>query len=432
VRRAIASCPTSEALASMIRACTGPEVNVTAVARMARGETMVFEHGEIERTLLGAWILYATTAPPSSSSQHQAEVGHALAGERAALIGETSCEVPLPPIWASWLVEGATMIVRAGEGDSRHVIKSINRAPVFGFVSETRERWEVTDSQGGVLEVAVEVTKAGLHVEWVCLPNSCAVHDLVDVEPPPVDPRMAYRLGTNTDGSFDEIVVGNWLHVECMGTDDEEDGELNYWVRIGDARILVSAIPFGKPATGSEPSSSVLARPVVNVERGAYGDPLGSTDCPEVEALKAEVERCLASEVGPRGRSGETTGPSARFVERFTARVAASREAGRVELHVAIDECDVLAKLAGRGPRVSAPPEPLLAFRFIDRNVEPYRYVVILAASLEQAVGMLSLERGDGGNLSPSWLRRLAAVDDDPLELKPGVLCDRSLDGGDR
>lgn len=95
-----------------------------------------------------------------------------------------------------------------------------------------------------------------------------------------IDPRMICRVGRNTDGSFDELVVGTWLRVECMGTDNDEDEELNYWASIGDVRIVVSAI-----------SNDVGQLPVVQVERGFYGDgPLGSTDCPEVEALKRQVE----------------------------------------------------------------------------------------------------------------------------------------------
>lgn len=54
------------------------------------------------------------------------------------------------------------------------------------------------------------------------------------------------------DGSswFDELVVGDWLHIEWM------QGR-NWWMRLGDARISIT-IPEGKP-------------PIIQIERDEYG-----------------------------------------------------------------------------------------------------------------------------------------------------------------
>jgi hypothetical protein len=54
----VATCSSSDALADMLVACTGPDVDRAAVARMARGSTLVFEYGEVERTAAGVWILW--------------------------------------------------------------------------------------------------------------------------------------------------------------------------------------------------------------------------------------------------------------------------------------------------------------------------------------------------------------------------------------
>jgi NTP pyrophosphatase (non-canonical NTP hydrolase) len=61
-KRRVATCPTSDSLADMLVACTGPDVDRAAVARMTRGSTLVFEHGEVERTDAGVWILWGYDA----------------------------------------------------------------------------------------------------------------------------------------------------------------------------------------------------------------------------------------------------------------------------------------------------------------------------------------------------------------------------------
>jgi hypothetical protein len=57
-KRKVATCPTIDGLADMLVVCTGPGVDRAAVASMARGSTLVFEHGEVERTDAGVWILW--------------------------------------------------------------------------------------------------------------------------------------------------------------------------------------------------------------------------------------------------------------------------------------------------------------------------------------------------------------------------------------
>ena len=67
-------------------------------------------------------------------------------------------------------------------------------------------------------------------------------------------------------GEFDELCVGDWLHVEKM------DGR-EWWMQIGDARVGVT-VRKGK-------------RPIVMIERGQYGP-----ECsPETEAVKARKRR---------------------------------------------------------------------------------------------------------------------------------------------
>jgi hypothetical protein len=61
-KRRVATCPSSDALTDMLVACTGPDVDRGAVARMARGSTLVLEHGEVERTDAGVWILWGYDA----------------------------------------------------------------------------------------------------------------------------------------------------------------------------------------------------------------------------------------------------------------------------------------------------------------------------------------------------------------------------------
>jgi hypothetical protein len=58
-------------------------------------------------------------------------------------------------------------------------------------------------------------------------------------------------------GVFDELVVDEWLHVEQLDTNQ-------WWLRVGDARILVRVTGDDQPA-------------VVDVERGFYAENNGST-----------------------------------------------------------------------------------------------------------------------------------------------------------
>ncbi|GLH78084.1 hypothetical protein SSBR45G_29920 [Bradyrhizobium sp. SSBR45G] len=66
-------------------------------------------------------------------------------------------------------------------------------------------------------------------------------------------------------GIFDELVVDDWLHLEQM--DDNA-----WWLQVGDVRIWVS-VKAGEP-------------PIVDVERGAYGDVRGETRTWDAEAFK--------------------------------------------------------------------------------------------------------------------------------------------------
>lgn len=87
----------------------------------------------------------------------------------------------------------------------------------------------------------------------------------------PEDERFSFRVGLCNDpsGAFDELVVGNWIHIECMGHDGEDVDEnpndpMCWWARIGDAWIWVSVPHDGEPT--------------VHIERGQYGDVRGSTN----------------------------------------------------------------------------------------------------------------------------------------------------------
>jgi len=62
-------------------------------------------------------------------------------------------------------------------------------------------------------------------------------------------------LSLSNAGVFDELVVGGWFHLEWMEGD-------RWWLRIGDARVLVDA--------ASE-------SPIVDVERGFYAESKGFT-----------------------------------------------------------------------------------------------------------------------------------------------------------
>jgi hypothetical protein len=58
------------------------------------------------------------------------------------------------------------------------------------------------------------------------------------------------------EGVFDELVVDDWLHIEQMDTNV-------WWMRVGDAWINVTLSQDGQPE--------------VDVERGFYEDPYGTT-----------------------------------------------------------------------------------------------------------------------------------------------------------
>lgn len=58
------------------------------------------------------------------------------------------------------------------------------------------------------------------------------------------------------EGEFDELVVGQWLHIEWLD-------EHVWWMRVGDVRLTASVQPDGKV--------------VVDVERGCYAAVRGST-----------------------------------------------------------------------------------------------------------------------------------------------------------
>lgn len=63
-------------------------------------------------------------------------------------------------------------------------------------------------------------------------------------------------LKVQNEGTFDELVVDHWLHVESMD-------ERQWWMRVGDARLLVSIEPDGRTR--------------VDIERGFYAPPAGTT-----------------------------------------------------------------------------------------------------------------------------------------------------------
>jgi hypothetical protein len=67
---------------------------------------------------------------------------------------------------------------------------------------------------------------------------------------------LAHREGVSVEienqGTFDELVVDDWLHVEQMD-------ENVWWLRVGDARLMVTLDASGQP--------------FVDVERGFYAVP---------------------------------------------------------------------------------------------------------------------------------------------------------------
>ena len=72
--------------------------------------------------------------------------------------------------------------------------------------------------------------------------------------------RGSEHVELENQGVIDEVVVDEWLHVEQMDTH-------RWWMRVGDARVLVTIGENGQ------------AR--VDIERGCYGDVAGETRCPE-------------------------------------------------------------------------------------------------------------------------------------------------------
>jgi hypothetical protein len=64
------------------------------------------------------------------------------------------------------------------------------------------------------------------------------------------------KLEIENQGCLDEVVVGEWLHMEQM--DDNV-----WWLRIGDARLMVTLGAEGQPS--------------VDIQRGFYAVPKGST-----------------------------------------------------------------------------------------------------------------------------------------------------------
>ena len=68
--------------------------------------------------------------------------------------------------------------------------------------------------------------------------------------------REDEKIELENQGTFDELVVDDWLHVEQM--DDNV-----WWLRVGDVRVRVTV-------SDTEP-------PTVDIERGAYASIKGVT-----------------------------------------------------------------------------------------------------------------------------------------------------------
>ena len=64
------------------------------------------------------------------------------------------------------------------------------------------------------------------------------------------------NLELKNEGIFDELVVDDWLHIEQMD-------QRIWWLRIGDADVVVEVAPSGEIR--------------VDVERGAHGDVRGGS-----------------------------------------------------------------------------------------------------------------------------------------------------------
>ncbi len=64
------------------------------------------------------------------------------------------------------------------------------------------------------------------------------------------------RVELENQGTFDELVVDDWLHIEQMD-------ESVWWLRVADARLMVTIDSEG--------------RATLDVERGYYAAPRGAT-----------------------------------------------------------------------------------------------------------------------------------------------------------
>jgi len=77
--------------------------------------------------------------------------------------------------------------------------------------------------------------------------------------------RAVLDIGGDGSSWFDELVVGNWLHLEWM------HGR-TWWLRLGDASIYVT-VPKGKTP------------PIIQIQRGAY------YECPTAELDEANLAK---------------------------------------------------------------------------------------------------------------------------------------------
>jgi hypothetical protein len=68
--------------------------------------------------------------------------------------------------------------------------------------------------------------------------------------------RGATRVEVANTGVFDELVLDDWFHLENIDVDA-------WWIRVGDARIMVAVV------AGSDP--------VVEIQRGFYAAVSGTT-----------------------------------------------------------------------------------------------------------------------------------------------------------
>jgi hypothetical protein len=60
---------------------------------------------------------------------------------------------------------------------------------------------------------------------------------------------------TENQGTFDELVVDDWLHIEQMDTNV-------WWLRVGDARLMVTLATDGRPSVDVERGTYVSVRPI--------------------------------------------------------------------------------------------------------------------------------------------------------------------------